>query len=296
MFGLGRTAAMATVAAVLGAGLLGSVALGAFSPVAAQPYSMAPDLAATIAPTEGPKGDGLKHILDGLVTKGVITQAQEDAIVAAIRDARPGDGHVLERIVMGLLHESADYLGMGLGELKQKLPGTSLGAIADATAGKSRDGLVATLTSAANAAIDKALAEHRITQEQADKAKAAVPDRIAKLVDRTWPQRSPMDRAPSAKAFLGDVMSTARDYLGLSQQDLATQLRSGRSLGQIADATAGKSRDGLVAALTSAANTRIDEAQAAGKLTADQAAALRTRVPTFVAQLVDHNRVKAPGR
>jgi len=283
MFRIGRKAAVIALTAVIGTGLLGGAALAAFAP--APEYALSVDGSdGNLTIAETPKGGQVKNVLDALVSKGVITQAQEDAIIGALKDAR-GDRDAVKRILTGLFQESATYLGIAPKDLHARLAGTSLGAIANATPGKSRDGLVTDLTNTANAAIDKAIADGRITQEQADKAKAALPDRIAQFVDHTWPATQPK---PDVRAFIGDVMKDARDYLGLPQKDIATQLRSGKSLGDIANATAGKSRDGLVAAIMSDANAKIDKAQQDGRLTVAQAAQLKTTVASAVAKIVDH--------
>ncbi|HEY8730825.1 MAG TPA: hypothetical protein VIN69_02470, partial [Candidatus Limnocylindria bacterium] len=76
-----KTAAIVSVG-VLGAGLLGGVAFAA-APTATDTATLtAPD---TTANAMADKAAGkLKVALDALVAKGVITQAQEDAIVAAL--------------------------------------------------------------------------------------------------------------------------------------------------------------------------------------------------------------------
>ncbi len=290
---IGRKALAVTVTAIFGLGLLGTAALAAFAPVSANTASLVPPPPST-AQAEAPKGAShLKDVLDGLVSKGVITQQQEDAILAALKD-QSGDrqrAELLKKILAGLFDQSASYLGIAPKDLRAKLPGTSLGAIANATAGKSRDGLVTTLVNAANAAIDKAVTDGKITQAQADKAKTAVPAQVAKFVDRVWP--TPKPKMPSLRAFIGDVMSTSRDYIGISQKDLVAQLRDGKSLGEIATAN-GKTRDGLVAALMTGANAKIDKARQDGKLTADQAAQLRSKVATEIGTIVDkHGKTPA---
>jgi hypothetical protein len=58
-------------------------------------------------------------------------------------------------------------------------------------------------------------------------------------------------------------------YLGLTPQALGTQLRSGKTLADIATAQ-GKTADGLKTAITTAVTTRLDAAVTAGKLTKDQ--------------------------
>jgi len=280
---------VAAGAGALTAALLGGAALAAFAPVAYDPVSEVEAQLGNAAPTNSGT-DKLKAILDALAAKGVITAAQVDAIVAAVRDSETkGNGGEVKRILGGLFEESAKYLGLTMADLKTKLPGTSLGAIADKTAGKSRAGLVADLQNTANAAIDKALAANKITKEQSDKAKAEAPGQIAKFVDHVYEQRTPKTttRALKVTEFVGDVFGAARDYLGITQADLTKALREGKSLGDIANATAGKSRDGLAVQLTAVANAKIDKAKTDGKITADQATAIKAQVGAAVTALID---------
>ena len=280
---------VAAGAGALTAALLGGAALAAFAPVTYDPVSEIDAHLGTAAPSNSGT-DKLKAILDALAAKGVITSAQVDAIVAAVRDAETkGNGGEVRRILAGLFEGSAKYLGLTMADLKTKLPGTSLGAIADKTAGKSRAGLVADLQNTVNAAIDSALAANKITKDQSDKAKADAPGQIAKFVDHVYEQRTPKTttRALKVTEFVGDVFGAARDYLGITPADLTKALREGKSLGDIANATAGKSKDGLVAQLTAAANAKIDKAKTDGKITADQATAFKGQVGVAVTALVD---------
>ncbi|HLM86594.1 MAG TPA: hypothetical protein VK272_10455 [Solirubrobacteraceae bacterium] len=61
-------------------------------------------------------------------------------------------------------------------------------------------------------------------------------------------------------------LALAASYLGVSRTDLRTQLRSGRTLAQIANSTSGKSASGLIDALVSAKAARLGTAAHAGKL------------------------------
>ena len=185
------------------------------------------------------------------------------------------------RVVRDFLGESATYLGLAPKDLLAKLPGTSLGKIADSTPGKGKAGLVTALSVAANGDITKALSEKKITDDQANKMRAGLAEEINTFVDRTWPTKpavAPRAGVPNVKSFLGDMLQTARDYRGgATLQEVTTAMRSGKSLGDIANEK-GKGRDGLVAALTLAANTRIDKAVADNKLTVDQATTLKAKV------------------
>ena len=301
MFSRQRKVVIAIVTGILGLGLLGGAAFAAFAPAPADTFSLVPGLegAPTAAAAPKPGDKGFKAILDALVAKGVITQAQEDAILAAAKDAQGDKGRddLLRRVFASLFDGSATYLGLTPADLKTKLPGTSLAAIANSTANKSRDGLVAYLVKASDDAIAKALADGKVTKDQADKATAAVPDHIAKFVDHTYPQPKPRTITPKVQSFIGDAVSAARTYLGLAPTDLTTQLRAGKSLGEIANATAGKSRDGLITTLSTQANAKIDKAQQDGKVTAAQATELKAGVTAAVTLLVDRKGpVKATSR
>jgi len=280
------------LAGALGAasvGLFGAAALGAFGPDASANVGSAIAPAASAVMGEDKTGDRLKQLLDGLVQKGVITQQQEDAIVAAAKDATAKQVRTA-KVVRDFVGESAKYLGLAQKDLVAKLPGTSLGKIADATPNKSKAGLVTALAVAANDDITKALADKKITDDQAKKLRDGLAAEINTFVDRTWPTKpatAPRTAVPSVKAFLGDMLQTARDYLGgVTLQDVTAAMRSGKSLGDIAN-DKGKSRDGLVQALTTAANTRIDKAVADQKLTAEQATTLKIKVAAEIATFVD---------
>ena len=93
-------------------------------------------------------------------------------------------------------------------------------------------------------------------------------------------------RGPGFGFGRGGGLSAAAGYLGLSPSQLITKLQSGQTLAQIAEATSGKSVAGLVAAMTAAQKTELDNAVKAGRLTQAQAdslsAALKDRVTAMV--------------
>src|SRR2546427_258997 len=78
------------------------------------------------------------------------------------------------------------------------------------------------------------------------------------------------------------------DDLFSATADLRTKLQGGQTLAQIANATSGKSRDGLVKALVDDATAKIDAAQKAGTITADQATQLKANLQQRTTNLVDH--------
>ena len=165
------------------------------------------------------------------------------------------------------LSAAATYIGITVDQLRTEL-GTdkSLADVAIAH-GKTRDGLIQALVTASQTS-------------------------ITTLVDQKGigAQRGPGDRG-----VIGDQFAVAATYLGTTTDDLRTKMQAGQTLAQIAAATSGKSRDGLVAALTTDAKAKIAATQAAGTITADQATQLTNDLATRIANFVDTNRPQGPG-
>lgn len=74
--------------------------------------------------------------------------------------------------------------------------------------------------------------------------------------------------------------------LGMTPQELRTEMQSGKSLAQVAEAK-GVSRDTLKAKLLELHKTRVDAAVAAGKLTAEQAQQLTERATANIDRMLD---------
>lgn len=159
----------------------------------------------------------------------------------------------------------------------------------------SPDQLNSALQGAYSDQIDKALASGRITQPQADKLKQALKDNGV-----------PFGVGPHGGGFffrergfaIGGPFSgglgAAAKYLGLSRSALASQLRSGKSLADVAKAQ-GKSVDGLVSAIKDAAKTQLDKAVAAKKITADQEQQILSKLDAGINDLVQGTFPKLGG-
>ena len=121
--------------------------------------------------------------------------------------------------------------------------------------------------------------------------RSAQPTDVSALnVTSDTPAASPAPtRAPAAANPLHDLLEgltdSAAGYVGMKPVDLMTQLKAGKSLADVASATTGKSRDGLVAALTTAASTKIDTAVPDGTLSAEQAAKAKQKLSAEIAKL-----------
>ena len=171
-------------AGVLGMGLLGGVAFAMTPASFDAAISMAPDSPVASAAQDQRAGK-LKAALDALVAKGVITQAQEDAIIDALRGEHK-DHPKIKEFVGDVVKSSVDYLGLPADQVKKDLrSGKSLGQIANATPGKSRDGLLKFLDDAASKRIAAAVDAGKITKDQAEKLRTKVDEAIVRIVDHS---------------------------------------------------------------------------------------------------------------
>ena len=85
----------------------------------------------------------------------------------------------------------------------------------------------------------------------------------------------------------GGPPAAIASYLGLSEDELRTQLESGKTLAQIASAQ-GKSVAGLEDVIYADAKTHLDQAVANGKLTADQEQTMLTELKSHLDDIVNN--------
>jgi polyhydroxyalkanoate synthesis regulator phasin len=135
--------------------------------------------------------------------------------------------------------------------------------------------------------VDDAVASGRLTKAQGDELKKRIDSTDFPFPFFLGPKlgRPPLPftfgfAAPFAK------FAAAASYLGLSDSELGSKLAQGKTLAQIAK-DEGKSVQGLVDALVSAAEKRIDSVVASGKLTKDQGEQLKSGLRDRMTRLVN---------
>ena len=184
----------------------------------------------------------------------------------------------------GLLPVAAAYLDVTPVALRRELrSGKSLAQVATAK-GKSVDGLESALVSALRSKVQAAKAAGKIDAARADRLLQRAPQLVERLVNAT-----PRARAIRAKGARGGLLKAAATYLGVTNAQLVTDLRAGKSLAQVATAK-GKSVDGLEQALLAALKQKVDAAVAAGRLPAARAQKLLERAPAHIERLVNRSR------
>jgi len=203
------------------------------------------------------------------------------AVAKAPGKAKPRAAKVQQR---GLLPIAAAYLDLTPVALRTELrSGKTLAQVATVK-GKSVDGLESALLNALRSKVEAAKAAGKIDAARADRLLQRAPQLVERLVNAT-----PRARAPRARGARGGLLKAAGTYLGVTPQQLVTELRAGKSLAQVATAKS-KSVDGLKQALLAAVKQKVDAAVAAGRLDAARAQQLLGRAPAHIARLVNRSR------
>jgi hypothetical protein len=219
------------------------------------------------------------------------------ASFAAVSATGQGNGragkharHSARRLRTHDLAAAASYLGTSPDSLASELrTGKSLAQIATAHgSGKTASGLVEAIVAERKARLQKTAAN--------------LPARVSAEIARRGGPSAGLPRSHaggvSALALLtapGHLGASAASYLGISPASLASELRTGKSLAQLAAATPGKSQAELVAALVAAKQLRL--ARAAGSSASHDLSPARSkrraeRVQKRIEHLVAHKFVR----
>jgi hypothetical protein len=200
------------------------------------------------------------------------------------------------------LNAAAQAIGITADQLRTELAGKSLTQVAQAHS-KDPNAVATALKNAAHTRIDQAVADGRLTADQGNTQKTNVDSRIDQLMTQVMQQGGPGARTgrgpgnpgapggPGGAGFpfgLGVVqqgLDTAAQAIGIPADQLRNEL-PGKSLAQVAQAH-GKDPNAVTAALQNAAHTRIDQAVADNRLTADQANAIKSNLDSRINDLVN---------
>lgn len=146
---------------------------------------------------------------------------------------------------------AAAYLGIGTVDLRRRLRfGLTLAQVADTTKGTSSEGLLHALLQARATPIEKRGLPAGEEQTKLD----SISRRLKQELQR-------------ARRGHGSGLALTSSYLGIEDEALVARLASGKSLAEIASATPGKSRSGLIEALTERKERRLRRAAAGHRIT-----------------------------
>lgn len=240
---------------------------------------------------------------------GRITQAQADALKKRIEagdgvlggpgfgrgpggpgfGGPPGPGFGRPAIANEIA-AAAKYLGLSEADLRSKLgDGQSLADIAKAQS-KDVAGLKTAILDAAKSDLDKAVADKKLTQSQADDIYNGLKSHIDDIVDANVKLRH--FGGPDIGFGFGADTAAAAKYLGLDESALRDKLRNGQSLADVAKAQ-NKDVQGLEDAIVASQKARLDQAVSDKKLTQSEADDILAKLKSRVDDLVN---AKPPDR
>ncbi len=206
----------------------------------------------------------------GVALVAVLAGATAAAVMAAQPAAKHGRHHSSRSRhsdKTDLLAVAAGYLGTTPAEVRSELQsGKSLAEVADATSGKSAQGLIQALEAAAK-----------------EKLHAAAATLSARIVAK-------VDKHPDSEG--GPAVRAATSYLGLTVTQLRADVRSGKTLAQVANSTSGKSEAGLIEAIVAARKAVLAAEAKAGSISQARASTAESRLQSRVkARVQDSHRV-----
>jgi hypothetical protein len=191
------------------------------------------------------------------------------------------------------LQAAADYLGVSVDTLRSDLrSGKTLAQEAQAQ-GKNVDGLVQALVADAKSKLDAAVKAGKLKQSQEDAITAKLQQLVTAMVNGTHPARPAFGLPGRPRLGGGGELQVAAAYLGISVDTLRSDLRSGKTLAQEAQAQ-GKKVDGLVQALVADAKSKLDAAVKAGKLTQSQEDAITAMLQQRITDRVNGTHPARP--
>jgi hypothetical protein len=235
---------------------------------------------------------------------GRITQAQADALKKRIEAGDgvlggpgfgrgpggpgfggPGGPGFGRPAIANEIAAAAKYLGLSEADLRTKLgDGQSLADVAKAQS-KDVAGLKTAILDAAKSDLDKAVADKKLTQSQADDIYNGLKSHIDDIVDANVKLRFHGPGGPGMRFGFGADTAAAAKYLGLDESALRDKLRNGQSLADVAKAQ-NKDVQGLEDAIVASQKARLDQAVSDKKLTQSEAddilAKLKSRVDDLV--------------
>jgi hypothetical protein len=222
----------------------------------------------------------------GVIGIGSVAMAQEGSGDPATPSTRTAPGPAGDNCRAGGLHLGARVLlkdvGVTRDEVKEAAAaGLTNAQMIDQYGDKSAAQAKADALAALETRLAEAVANGKITQEQADTILSNAPARIDEFL-----AAPASDLGKGMKRGFGgiahNVLATVAGVLGTDEETLKTQLREGSTIADIA----GGQTQAVIDALVAEANARIDAALADGKITQEQADQMKAntveRITTFV--------------
>ena len=205
-------------------------------------------------------------------------------------------GGMRARVLREAVRIAAETIGVEPSDLVEAVRGGKSAAELATEHGVEPSAVVDALLTAANDAIDRAVAGGKIDEERAATLREKAPQLAERLVNATsipgggrgqpGQETQGAGRAGLRRQAIQAALEVAAQTIGVETDSLRDAYRDGRSIAEVAT-DHGVEPSAVVDAIVAAAGERIDQAVADGKLDAERAAKLRERVPQLAERLVN---------
>ena len=123
--------------------------------------------------------------------------------------------------------------------------------------------------------------------ERLETAIDELPDRVAEAVQREGlPDRGPGGPGGPGRGHFGAGLDAAAEAMGIESEELRAALEDGSTIAEVAEAK-GVDVQTVIDALVADAETHLDDAVAAGKLTEEQAATMKANLTDRITAMVN---------
>jgi polyhydroxyalkanoate synthesis regulator phasin len=228
--------------------------------------------------------------LSGLLAVGVVGAAVAEGPVSLPGIGSHGHRHpILAATIMDIVKQS----GLDPSVFKEgALAGQSINDILT-TNGVDPAAVEAAVLGDIQARLDQAVTNGKMTQEEADaayaKAQEKLPELMAHAPDPAKVQDRQDHRQSLREAAGRSLLTSAASSIGIDVEDLMTELRDGQTIAQVATAH-GTDPQTIINDAVAAAEAKIDQAVTDGKLSAEQAATIKSNLAERIAKLVNEGR------
>jgi ribosomal protein S20 len=235
----------------------------------------------------------MKKLIAGMTVAGLMVAGGATAAVAADsspsgtqRTAASGRLAKAKHLAGGALKVAAQALGMEPKDLLTELRGGKTVADVAKEKGVALDTVEKAMVDAATKRIDEAVANGKLDPERAATMKSKLSERVDKLVNHKVPKRSAARRHAVRRHDRRGAVKLAAKTIGIEPKDLATGIRSGKTVAEVAKAHDVDPQK-VIDAIVKAGDAKIDQAVKSGKLDGDRAAELKDRLGQRVTKLVN---------
>src|SRR5581483_1099755 len=191
-----------------------------------------------------------------------------------------------QQVLKGALQTAADTIHIDRATLVQELrSGKSIADVANEH-NVSPDTVSKAIVDAATPRLSSLQSSGKLTANQVQKIEQRLPQAVDKLVNHKGTAKGTA-RARLRQQVLKGALQTAADTIHIDRATLVQELRSGKSIADVANEH-NVSPDTVSKAIVDAATNRLSSLQSSGKLTADQVQKIEQRLPQAVDKLVNH--------